>query len=1461
MWVHAQTTTGGGARGATAAENSAAQAAAQAVSRENGILDRAGDPFYPESASIPIRAPLPLLRALVSAYGDGDGDGDGGLGYGEGQTPSANSIHIPGPNSTSSSNRPTPTSQTGNNVGNIIHSNSASHSYTPRDSFSISSIINNHNGSAASGLTNNNTNNINNISTGSNNDNASNTRLPGLAPQPSPRASHDTVHKEIDLLKDKIKRLQASLYITELAKSNTSTSASSNRQSPAPAFNVNSNSNSNSNNIAIGTDSRDQTSSDDAQQRIKSLTSVAQTRPLTAFQSSSTPGVISSNNTGGQYLTANSPAKYARFSRQNTDFAAGFSPQNAAPTAPFSPGFRDDLFAIENGSGNGNFASLDMPNGTSDKNGRLDANEVRQVGASPYISGNNNNSNDNQIFQKGAEFSMLDNSFFDNFLRSFQKGEFATYLDSPDSQLIYSVPISLSNKFTFEEGELVLDLTKRVHKSKARTFDNFNYVCDSSNNILFAISFSLIWFVFEKDFYIKSAKALGCQEISPFLFGINEVVNDCLLQDNPQFMLDQQGESVLLETMRNARLQISLNDLKIFRSCIIGNINSLRNCVEPMVILPPPYLVFDSATSKMVTAVDAKYSVLEEGYVKALLKEIKKFFPDRKVTLLLMTKFFKTFVHCFPFLDKARILSDLTSFDHLFYDVIDFSGSEYRECLLYDSVGYTLDCIGTIFVVLRVSYLVCVDSLREKLYRANFNIEALTGAEQYLLKADNVHSDKFIYLAKCCFSYHFKFSNIYENFGRIDFALRKVQLGLFLLIYTLCFEDQMRLDDLLFKSLNTTEWEKKRPHQRDADASVNGVDDGKSNSNNNYSNDNPEACYDSPASVDSKSSQSKQQQQQQQQNSDLYEKEVLDNDSYTRDLMSLVDGNNHKLDHQLTPPGICPMSLSDVNGGHGRGYGHGHGNIKGSRNRDGGGGGGGCAAAADMGPYPNKGMDFLLSVQTILADANNTYATLIQFCNTLKLDRDPLDFIDLSLTVSATTPNDELSSTFSQIKDWRLTWLEMINFDKTFSMAAGKKPILDDGIYATKFNDFVNADDNNFAVENAEDRVKLNTLAKRKKVHDFVLCPMFKLNEWIQKKCKELKLKDYLSIVKSIDNYVEFHNDYKLNEVFDFIDGFKRRYPVFFEEYCYLNDEQKQQYLAIENRIVNKNYEIVHSLHWNITSTSIQFTIYYSLFAHLDRVICFERSNNDVPIFKKVFLNIASIISGFIKLMNKILGNGHYRKFICGHFKVLFKRAVEPVLLSLFMYQHGTLIRLIHTIKLLQDYINMNQHDVKVAETTEKLNLLFEMLTRTIASNGEILRLFKVLNNCHDEPNKSSLSEAQLDAYEKVNRHSFKTCTLFSSEAVSLMSLEHAFIKNLKLRSIDDIFDSDDSIADLFEVSSVKLKKFGTVNGTNIILPNFNSFLYFENHEIRYITNELMKDFGNGAPMQFDVTPVSERSG
>lgn len=53
VWVHAQTTTGGGARGATAAENSAAQAAAQAVSRENGILDRAGDPFYPESASIP----------------------------------------------------------------------------------------------------------------------------------------------------------------------------------------------------------------------------------------------------------------------------------------------------------------------------------------------------------------------------------------------------------------------------------------------------------------------------------------------------------------------------------------------------------------------------------------------------------------------------------------------------------------------------------------------------------------------------------------------------------------------------------------------------------------------------------------------------------------------------------------------------------------------------------------------------------------------------------------------------------------------------------------------------------------------------------------------------------------------------------------------------------------------------------------------------------------------------------------------------------------------------------------------------------------------------------------------------------------------------------------------------------------------------------------------------------------
>ncbi|OWB73617.1 hypothetical protein B5S31_g3369 [[Candida] boidinii] len=193
------------------------------------------------------------------------------------------------------------------------------------------------------------------------------------------------------------------------------------------------------------------------------------------------------------------------------------------------------------------------------------------------------------------------------------------------------------------------------------------------------------------------------------------------------------------------------------------------------------------------------YSQLDEAYVKYLINEIRSTIPDKKILIVLLSRFFKSLGFFFPFLDQTSLTYQLYSLSSLLYDNFE-SDNDYKKYILKNSVGFTLDTIGLLYVVLNISYALVIDSIKERLSESNFNENSLLNSEKYLMSSE-VNIEKFTSIAKRCFSYNFKFDNIYNDFPVIEFAVKKVQLGLVILIDGLLFKDEINNQLKCFEQL------------------------------------------------------------------------------------------------------------------------------------------------------------------------------------------------------------------------------------------------------------------------------------------------------------------------------------------------------------------------------------------------------------------------------------------------------------------------------------------------------------------------------------------------------------------------------------------------------------------------------------------------------------------------------------
>ncbi|GMM38975.1 hypothetical protein DASC09_063140 [Saccharomycopsis crataegensis] len=1152
---------------------------------------------------------------------------------------------------------------------------------------------------------------------------------PTSIPSENTDSNNSLVHKEIEMLKDRINRLQASVYMTQLSKPNGN---NNDRQSPSP-FSISPRNGLGSLNIR----NQSQISPDLRSSATPTFVRNDSVQLENNQRHDDDGSKIKSSANGNEQNSYNNDLKTTNIDLDNMEMD--------------SPSFLTG-FGL---TGQGNKRSANVNSNSSN---------VTSIATSKQASSNGG---------KSSEYNMSESAFFDNFMKSIQKSDFLNYINlnmdiNDNGQLMYSVPASLSNKFTTEESESTLDLANNSKTVKSGSFDNLQFSFSAPQNMLFFESFNSIWLAFENDFYIKSSFQLACVDICPLLAYCNQLLSGSGRFKDPT---NEELSSASLSINFPLSSLVTKNDLRIVRDCIKANIGLERHFIEPIINTPSGFSTFDPVTQEFLTLANPRYRVLERVYLKALFKKIHDYIPERKVVILLLSRFFKTICHAFPYLHKGTVLMSVQDLDEILHADLEFE--EITKRFMENSVTYTLDNIGILFVILHISYTVVVDRIKEKVCESKFNENSLDSAEKYLISLDDIKFNKFIHIAKTCFSFNFKLDDIYENFHKVKFGLAKVQLGLSLLLNNLCFEDQMKNDGIFFKNVC----------EHSIFDSACGYSD--------------TSCDSTPNTATTEST-----------TESTVDSKMFDDDYYAKDFVNSI--NSEK----------APRA----------------------RNTN----------KAKNGNFSFKSKNFMLSVQNLLMDNANTFNKLFDFAFALKMNHDPMDFIDLNLVLGHSGDMSyNVKDTLQIIKSWRLTWLEIVHCDRIFSMILGTRTHIDDDVYDNNLKGFSLSDN---LLESPEDKVVFRNISKRRKVQKYIFSPICKLYTKVNKQNFKVKLKDYLAIINSIDNFIQFHNDYRVEELFDFVDGFKRRYPIYFRNIETLNDQEKEIYYDIENKSISKSFEVINSLSYFMFSIGAQFSLYYTLFSHLDRLICFERSKNDVPVFKKIFINTETIFVQLIAILRRIFGAPHYRKFFFNHFKVLIKRSLEPFLLSMYVHQIGVIIRLYHTIRLLKDFSNEGKSQIDplqnykvIDDNAEKIVNWNILLNKIISSVKEIEQLLKTTNNYDNESLLQDLTPEQFELHERVNHHSLKTNSLYSSELIAIISLENAILSTMNLESNMEMFE-DDIRFDSMDMCNVKLKRFATTNGKSVILPNFNSFLYFDNTEISYIANELMKDFSAEAP-------------
>ncbi|GME94489.1 unnamed protein product [[Candida] boidinii] len=400
------------------------------------------------------------------------------------------------------------------------------------------------------------------------------------------------------------------------------------------------------------------------------------------------------------------------------------------------------------------------------------------------INTNNNNAQNNQ---QGAN----DNIILDSFLKSFQNGDLFNLFNNlqnnnfPNKNPLYPLPLSLDKNFSSEEQEVIIYKSSDVSTNPTSSGE-IGVLLNAEIDLSFAASSALTWMVFLRDFYINSLMHISSESISEFICMFHETLLENFCHHPNETVSD-----VVIDTFKsNSDITLGKRQLKILQWNILSYYfeTNAAKLPEPILYIPSGNYFFPNSY-ELVPKDNMLYYQLDELYIKYLINEIRSNIPEKKILIVLFSRFFKSLGFFFPFLDQTSLTYQLYSLSSLLYDNFE-SDSDYKKYILKNSIGFTLDTIGLLYVVLNISYSLVIDSIKERLAESNFNENSLLNSEKYLMSSE-VNIEKFTSIAKRCFSYNFKFDNIYSYFPVIEFAVKKVQLGLVILIDGLFFKDEV----------------------------------------------------------------------------------------------------------------------------------------------------------------------------------------------------------------------------------------------------------------------------------------------------------------------------------------------------------------------------------------------------------------------------------------------------------------------------------------------------------------------------------------------------------------------------------------------------------------------------------------------------------------------------------------------
>ncbi|GMF02939.1 unnamed protein product [[Candida] boidinii] len=413
----------------------------------------------------------------------------------------------------------------------------------------------------------------------------------------------------------------------------------------------------------------------------------------------------------------------------------------------------------------------------------------------------NNNNNNNKANNNNNNNAQNDNIILDSFLKSFQNGDLFNLFNNlqnnntSNKNPLYPLPLSLDKNFSNEEQEVIIYKSSEV-STKPTSSDDIGVLLNAEIDLSFAASSALTWMVFLRDFYINSLMHISSQSLSEFVCMFHEslVENVC---HHPNATIT---DAVIDTFKSNSDISLCKKQLKILQWSILSYYleSNASKLPEPILYIPSGNYFFPNSY-ELVPKENMLYSQLDEAYVKYLINEIRSTIPDKKILIVLLSRFFKSLGFFFPFLDQTSLTYQLYSLSSLLYDNFE-SDNDYKKYILKNSVGFTLDTIGLLYVVLNISYALVIDSIKERLSESNFNENSLLNSEKYLMSSE-VNIEKFTSIAKRCFSYNFKFDNIYNDFPVIEFAVKKVQLGLVILIDGLLFKDEINNQLKCFEQL------------------------------------------------------------------------------------------------------------------------------------------------------------------------------------------------------------------------------------------------------------------------------------------------------------------------------------------------------------------------------------------------------------------------------------------------------------------------------------------------------------------------------------------------------------------------------------------------------------------------------------------------------------------------------------